>query len=169
MQTYEQYRAMLKVSKHHLDDELEIHAEVMEQLTTEVALRNTLMIRAKDDLAREEGKLAEDIKEDEPKLSIGAIDAKVKRDPYRVKSWTHYQNAREGHEKWVGLLEAWRQKGFTMKNLSDLYSAQYFALNSTSARPERDQAHQDQLRERMRGAGRAEAQEAPKTRRRVVI
>ena len=34
MATYEQYRAMLPVNKHRLDDELEIQAQLMEQITT---------------------------------------------------------------------------------------------------------------------------------------
>jgi hypothetical protein len=140
MTTIDRYRSMLPVLKHRLDDELEIQAQVMDELSRQVVTLNSRMIEAKDDLARIEGRIAEDIRDDEPKLTVGGVDAKVKRDPTRTGAWQVYQKARSDHEEWSGLLEAWRHKGYSIKTLADLYAAQYFSLDSHQSR-EKHPAH----------------------------
>ncbi len=87
-------------------------------------------------------------------MTVGAVDAKVKRDSGRIDKWEAYQRARATHEAWQGLLDAWRQKGFSIKTLADLYAAQYFSLSSTqSSRPQPGRYdHADTSSERARRA-----------------
>lgn len=177
MSTIETYRAMLPVSKHRLDDELEIQPDIMDRIATQVVIMNSRMIEAKDDLAKVEGRLAEDVRDDEPKATIGIIDAKVKRNPERARAWEKYQAARATHESWVGLLDAWRQKGYSIKTLADLYAAQYFTLNShqVSQRQRDRDAQGDANRREARIAGhgtrRIDAAEEtqPKSSRRTIL
>lgn len=136
MPTYEEFRAMLPVWKHRLDDELELQPQVMEEISTEVTIRNSRALEAKDLLARTEARLTEDLREDDPKLTVNALAARLAREPERIKAWQDYQRARSDYEKWVGLLEAWRNKGYSIKTLADLYAAQYFSLNSTHNQPQ---------------------------------
>lgn len=154
MATLDQYRAMLRVNKHRLDDELEIQPDIMDRISTQVVIHSSKALEAKDELAKLEGRLAEGFRDDDAKLTVGAIDAKVKRDPERVRAWQKYQLARAEHEGWVGLLEAWRQKGYSIKTLADLYAAQYFTLSSTqtSERQRKRDEEQDENRAALRRA-----------------
>lgn len=155
MITIESYRGMLPVNKHRLDDELEIQPDIMDRIATQVVIRNSRMIGAKEELAKVEGRLVEDLRDGDTKTTIGVIDAKIKRDPGRIRAWQEYQKARSEHEEWAGLLDAWKQKGYAIKTLADLYAAQYFTLNShqiSQRQRQRDEASDD-LRASMRKAG----------------
>jgi len=159
--TYEQYRAMLPVHKHRLDDELEIQAQIMEQLSTEVIRLNARMLECKQALERIEGRLLFDFKDDDgPKLNAAQIDAKIKRDSGRVTAWQAYLQALSDHGKWQGLLDAWRQKGFSIKTLADLYASQYFQLHAHQVRQRNertgnDPEAQDRIRAELRIASRS--------------
>lgn len=128
--TYEQLRAMLPVHKHRLDDELEIHAQIQELISYEVTTKNSRAIQFKDDLVKVEARLAEDYREEDPKITINGISNKVARASERIRAWEKYQDARSEHERWSGLLEAWKQKGYAIRNLGDLYASQYFVMQS---------------------------------------
>ena len=129
--TLDQIRAMLYINKHRLDDELQVQGDIMDRISTQVVLRNSAMIEAKDDLAKTEGRIAEDLRDTDVKMTVGMMDAKVKRDPERLRAWTRYQAARAAHEAWAGLLDAWKQKSYSIKTLADLYAANYFTLSNT--------------------------------------
>ena len=150
----DRYRTMLPVLKHRLDDELEIMPQVMDELARQVTLLNSRMIEAKDQLARIEGRIAEEVREDEPKLTVSGIDARVKRDPERIKAWQEYQRTRSEHEEWSGLLDAWKHKGYSIKTLADLYSAQYFSLDSHQSR-EKHPARRSEVSDRDQQEARA--------------
>ena len=178
MTTLDNYRAMLSVNKHRLDDELEIQPDIMMRIASEVVTANGRMIEAKDDLGRIEGKLSEEIKEEDPKLSLPAIAAKVGRHSDRLRAWQVFQETRTTYERWNHLLDAWKQKGYAIKTLADLYAAQYFSTNSTTS-PAANEVRDVQLRAEMRKAGngfrvepspdaKAAPEPPPATRRRLV-
>lgn len=167
----EEFRKMLLVRKNHLDDELEIQAEVMDRINRQVVLYNTRLLELKDGLVRLEARIGDDIKDEDPKLSNPVVDGKVKRNRERIEAWGRYQEARASLEDWQGLHESWKQKGFSIKTLADLYSASYFTLNSTSTssrQRDRDLGY-DTRRSEMRKANEAK-EETPtsRTRRRVI-
>jgi hypothetical protein len=140
--TLAEIRAMLYINKHRLDDELQIQGDIMDRISTQVVLRNSAMIEAKDNLAKTEGRIAEDVRDTDVKMTVGMIDAKVKRDPERMRAWERYQEARAAHEAWAGLLDAWKQKGYSIKTLADLYAANYYTLSSTQT-SERNRSRDD--------------------------
>jgi hypothetical protein len=158
---------MLPVHKHRLDDELEIQAQIMEQISTEVIRLNARLLECKQALEKIEGRLLLDFKDDDgPKLNAAQVDAKIKRDSGRVTAWQAYLQALSDHGKWQGLLDAWRQKGFSIKTLADLYASQYFQLHSHQVRQRSDretgaEAAQDEARRQLRIAGRSAMPEAP--------
>jgi hypothetical protein len=174
--TLDQVRAMLACNKHRLDDELEIQPDMMQRIASRVVVMNSRMLEAKDDLARIEGRLTMDLREDNPKLTVDGVSATVRRHADRTRAWQKYQEARADHEEWSGVLEAWRQKGFSLKTLADLYYAQYFSVDSASlSQRQRDRMeHQDEARAEMRrasaraGGGQGAPDEAEQTTRRRV-
>jgi len=129
----EYYRGRLRVDRHHLDDELEEHAMLYEQIGQAMSLAASAALKAKDRLAKVEGRVAENLKADDPSLSVPRLEAKVRRAEARLEAFDQWMQARERHEEWVALYEAWKTRGFSIRNLSDLYNSQYFALTSTSA------------------------------------
>lgn len=156
------YRSRLRVDRNSLDDELEDHAELLEQISHAMTLANSAALRAKDHLSKVEARLIEDLKAEDSSLTAQRLDAKVRRHPERREAFDGWMRARENHEAWMGMQEAWKTRGFSIRNLSGLYSDQYFTLNSTQAKPRRSQQDYEQTRERM-----AEARQST-TRRRVI-
>lgn len=149
------YRKMLFVQRHRLDDELEVQAELMERISAATVVRNSRSIEAKENLSQVEARLLEDARDDDPKLTAAAADAKIRRDPERIKAWRIFQAARAEHEQWQGLQDAWRQRGFSIKTLADLYTANYYSPTSTtnSSRGADVDRDTENLRARMRSAG----------------
>jgi hypothetical protein len=170
MATYEEYRAMLPVMKHRLDDELEVQAQIMEQIITETVRQNSRLLECKLNLEKLEGRLLAEYKEDDPKMTVAQVEAKVKRDPERDKAWQIYLSALSEVSKWQGLQDAWRQKGFSIKTLADLYATQYFQLSSHQVnertRRGNDPEVIDNLRRDVRIAGRSSVATAVEARQR---
>lgn len=137
METIEFFRSQLHVSRHALDEALETHATLQERIARRVVHENTAAQAAKDDLARVEARLLRDEKDDNPKATDTSANAAVRRHPERITSWERSQRAREQHEEWQALLEAWRQRGYSIKALADLYGNDYYTLDTTYARPVR--------------------------------
>lgn len=143
MTTLDNYRNLLRIDKHRLDDELEIQAEMQERISSEVARLNTRAQEAKDELARTEARLLEDAKDRDPKLTVSQLEASVKRHPDRTKAWAKYQAVRETYEEWVGMLDAWKTKGFKLADLGNLFASDYFAVNSLSRDRDRKDRGED--------------------------
>lgn len=159
--TIDYYRGRLRVSKHHLDDELEDHSELLDQIGQEVSRANTDALAAKDKLAKVEARVADQVRRDFEKLAAAMVEAKVRRDPERNAAFDHWMQCREVHEQWVSLHSAWQGRGYSMKTLADLYAGQYFALKSagTARRETNPRSYEE---------GRAAMREATPTRRKVV-
>lgn len=134
----EQFRSLLRSSKHHLDDELEVQAETQERISERTVLMNTRMLESKNNLAKVEARLTEDYRAAEAKTTKEVVEAKVVRDPARVRAWEQWMQCRQDYELWDGLLEAWKSKGFGHRELGQLYRDQYFAVSSVGERRERD-------------------------------
>lgn len=124
MATLEQYRKMLTVNRHRLDEELELQSMLMDQIASSVARFNSQQLEAKEDLAKVEARIFLELKED--KVSNEAANAEVRKHRERITAWQRYQIARQEYEEWQGLLNAWTSRGYHIKTLADLYIAQYF-------------------------------------------
>ena len=161
--SYDQFRAMLRVNKHRLDDELEIQAELLEKIGVECARQNSRQIDLKAKLEQIVGRLSEDIRDDEPKLTVGAVEAKVKREQDYQDAWTSYQSARAEHERWTVLQEAWRQRGFSIKTLADLYGSEYFKLDSTHIRAKAVRTEQEAFNQGQEARAGLRAASVPKS------
>ncbi len=150
--TLQYVRGLLPTRKHRLDDELEIHADLLERISAEVARRNTASLSAKDEFGRVEARVYVDLHKeaarDGVKLTVDQANSGVKLSRERNAAMKDWQEARELHEVWQGLYEAWRTKGFNIARMTELHGAQYFAINSgTAARePERQERTRDNLR-----------------------
>lgn len=122
---------MLAINRHNLDAELEVQADVMERISAEMVKANTAHRQTKDDLARIEGELSSDLKGEKTNAEERA--ARIKRNPARQTAWRELQEAQAMAEQWQGLYDSWKQRGYSIKTLSDLYAANYFTVSSHTA------------------------------------
>lgn len=172
------FRDMLAVNKHDLDRELEIQAVVMDRISQQVGRTGRALVEAKDELARAEARISQNLAENSAtKLTVTALDAAVKRSPERRDAFRALQDARSEFEAWEALREAWKQKGYSLKTLADLYASSYFAVSATQSRghdsgPRRIYGQEEYERSRERAAerrrsGQSENPEPPRERRRL--
>lgn len=124
---------MLRINRHRLDDELEIQSEVMFRVAECKATASDKMTSTKDNLLRVEGKLYFEIKRDDPKATKDAVEAEIVRDPDRVRAFESYRLAKDESERWDSMYESWKQRGFALKTLADLYAANYFNVETTTS------------------------------------
>jgi hypothetical protein len=128
---YEDYQRALAINKHNIDSELEVQAVYQEQIAEKLAKAEREAVVCKQFLAVTEARLTQSFKADEPKANKEIIEGQVIRDRDYKEAWADYQDAVQEQAKWQRLLESWRQRSYSLKTLADLYSAQYFALDST--------------------------------------
>lgn len=150
MATYSDYRKMLVVHKHRLDDELEIQADLMERIGSELVKANVLTRTTKEHLAEVEGKLTQEEKAADPKATVAMIDAAMRANSRRKQAWREHLDAQAQAEQWQVLWDCWKQRGYSLKTFSDLYAANYFSVTSHTS-PDADA--QDNRRAEMRRAG----------------
>lgn len=163
--TIEFIRRRLPTSKHQLDDELSMQADIMERINSRVVFFNTALIEAKENLAQVEARLTADFREDsnDRRMTVADVESAVRRHEDRLEAWKKWQRARETHEIWSGAYDAWRTKGFNIKALGDLFAAQYFAINSIQVSDR--QRNREDGRAALRQA--SESSTAPVARRRL--
>lgn len=153
MQSLAQFRAMLPVHKHRLDDELEVHADTMDRISQQVWAMNRREVEAKDALAKIEARRGADLRNAAEKgTTVGEIAGLVLRDPERIRAFNAHLNAMEEHAHWKSLLDAWRTKGFNIKTLADLHSANYYSPTSTIASSDQVTTSQQAARQAIRAA-----------------
>lgn len=142
MTTLKDYRSMLRINRHRLDDELEIQAEVMDRISQEVNRLNSQMLSAKEELLRVEARLMTEIAEDAPsKMTVAQMEAAVRRHKDRRDAWVQYDIARYSFDEWEALRDAWKQRGFSIKTLADLYTSHYFTISDHQVRDRSDRDH----------------------------
>lgn len=132
-------RALLRIDRHRLDDELETQAEYQEEIGRRTAHLEHRVALTKDELARTEARLIEDFRDGATK---DLAEAKAKRHPERRQVWDRYQEAVEAHAQYANLLDAWKNRGRDIHALGKLFGDEYFAVTRTSItqrrpRPER--------------------------------
>lgn len=123
-------RAILMIAKNRLDDELELQPQTMYDISESVALSAARVAGAKNELEEVEAELFLDYKGSGDKKTEAQIKAEIVLDPSRKSAFIKLVNARRDHEEWQGLYEAWKQRGYTLSNLGELYRANYFSTDS---------------------------------------
>lgn len=168
MSTLKYYRDMLRINKGALDDELERHAQLQDEISRHLAVANSEMLARKDTLERITATVVNDLKAE--KLNDTVATGLAKKDPERMAAWRDYQDAREEHEEWLGLLAAWQSRGYGIKTLADLYVAQYFSLGTSLVQRE-PQADREALAAARRPLNQRteQADHPPTVRRRSIV
>lgn len=156
----EQLEPMLRINKHRLDDELELQPQLSHDISESVATANAKMLSLKEDLAKEHATIGLELRSGGEKMTVDAINAEITIDPEYQSISLKYQAAKKDYERWLGMAEAWRARGFALKTLADLYIASYYVIDSAGS--------EATYRENRRELSKAREATTP-VRRRVVV
>lgn len=137
----------LPIDKHLLDDALETQASTQYEISSEVAKHGEIVSGLKDDLKVLEADLAQTFFDSAVKQTVKQIESEVLLDSERIQLSKDLRSAQLELERWQGLLDAWRQRGFALKVLADLHSTDYFSPSSTTS-PERVSQRKQQITEK---------------------
>lgn len=169
MTTLAHYRGLLRTNKHRLDDELEQQAELQERIAQEVTRLQARVASRADELKRTESTLVEDAYKDATergvKITVEQANSKMRRNGDRQRVYDRLLVEQAELRDWENLLDAWKVKGFTLRDLGALYSSDYFSLTQVSVSSK--SASAADMRRMIRDASRRE-DHAPAPRRRVV-
>lgn len=123
-------RNLLYIQKHRLDEELEIQAELFYHVSHKLATVNAALVQAKDALARIEAAAYVRIGKEDEKLSDTKIRMRVVDDPDYQAALSSLGLCKSESEVWVGIQEAFRQRGYMLRELCDLYLSNYYTTTS---------------------------------------
>lgn len=129
---YEAFVKMLHVNRHRLDDELEVQSDIFHQIGEQLAYAGARESDAKDRLDTCEAELYLDLtnKASTAKMTKDQAQATIQLDPFRVKAFRAHQATKTEKSNWQSLYDSWKARGFDLKTLGQLYTDQYFAIDS---------------------------------------
>jgi hypothetical protein len=148
MDDLDTFRAMLRVNKHRLDEELEVQAEIMGRISDRMAAVSAKSAEAEQDLKAIEARLFRQFKDDDQKLTDKAADSAIKRHQDRVRAFERSVHADKELAQWQGLYAAWKARGFSINSLCDLYLGQYYTKDSHSSKVDQRRSEESALQER---------------------
>ncbi|ATI19150.1 hypothetical protein KF4_068 [Vibrio phage vB_VpaS_KF4] len=121
------FKNRLRIDKNDLDNELveqsHLFFEVSERLTWAKAERDEVK-RECDELA---GELKADLFAENPKLADTKATAIVKKDPDYQERYREKSDADRIVGAWEALVEAFKSRGYMLRQLADLYVANYYS------------------------------------------
>lgn len=130
MDNIETYRGMLRIDRHALDVALMTQPDVMERISREVARLTRHAESCRESRKEAEANVVRDARASGK--SVADADAAMRGDPWRKKALAIELEADERLAEWKGLYEAWKARGYSIKDLVGLYSAQYFTANPST-------------------------------------
>lgn len=169
MDDLQTFRGLLRINKHRLDDELEVQAEVMGRISDKIASLAAKAAETSDALKTAEARIYRQLKDDDDKLTDKAADSAVRRHQDRARAFERVTLAHQELAQWQGLYDAWKARGFDVRKLCDLYSAQYYTKDSYTPRNRDHNPRNEQsaLRERRAYEGERTQNYGSSTRRRI--
>lgn len=148
------YRAALRVDRHALDDALERQADDFGEIGLQLVRAEARADALAADAKRAEAQALVDVRGRQDKITVAEQEAAVRLHPRVVAAQDAARRAAEDAAEWRMLHVAWKERGYAIKGLAELYAANYFTASSHSmprAREDRDAGHME-ARERMRAA-----------------
>lgn len=130
------YKSLLRIDKRDLDTELEVQAETFFKVSEKCAECISLRDQAKTELEKITAEIDVDIRRNPPddkKLSETQILNLVKTDPEYLHYQGKYFDLRLLASKWEALKEAFVQRSYALKDLSNLYTSGYWTDASTGS------------------------------------
>jgi hypothetical protein len=135
--TLDEFRELLLIDKHHLDDAIEQQAAIYGHVADRVAQEESRRDEAKSSLEAADAELSANIREGhtrkkagKDRLTEGAIKEMIILDPFHIKAVKSLNAAQRSYQQWEALKWAFNQRGQMLRDLAHLYSSEYFTQTS---------------------------------------
>lgn len=149
----EEFRQYLPVDKFGLDDELcqqsELLFKVSEAYEEALAKRDELKERLATIDAELDGEIREELEKNDEKATDPKVKALVQADIKHQKAFTAYAQAKLLAGKLSALKDSFKDRGFMIRALGDLYVANYFEQKSVQGTSNTDTVVYHQRRARL--------------------
>lgn len=135
------YRKMLKIDRHNLDEELIQQASHFMGVAEAFALAVSKREFAKEEVNRVAARLYVRFRKNQAegeKVTEAQINAKISKHEDHIAARDGYKQASEDADRWLALKEAFHQRSFMLRELARLYDAGYWQPNSSAGKSPRD-------------------------------
>lgn len=130
----DQIRDMLPINKHALDQHLMVRADITERIARKIAFFEHAVDSAKADLRYVAAQAESKARKSADKLTLAEVANIVALDPDCEKVANAMRNLSYELDQWKALSLGWKDQGFDLRGLVDLYQVQYFALDPAGSR-----------------------------------
>ena len=143
---YDEYRGLLQIDKHAMDDMWLAQPSIVQEIGERVALETSRRDEAKDELADitavADGEVRELHADDDKKPSETAIKNEVKQDLRVVRAQKRLRQLELNVARLQTLSESFRTRKHALQDLTTLWTAGYFTSNSGAAKQARRDTYQ---------------------------
>jgi hypothetical protein len=129
--TLTELKKMLVISKHRLDDELELQAQVQFDISESLGIANAKQSRLENEMEEFDAKLLISLRKGDVKRTVAELQAEIIISGDHQSWLDDLHIAKHQAAQWHGMYEAWKQRGFALKALADLSMSNYFAVDTT--------------------------------------
>lgn len=133
-QDYNYYVTRLRVDKLDLQKEILDQVELCAQVMTEAHALRWEAERQKEICAETEALVFLRVKEDlSKKRTVDEIKATVTTDPQVIADKKRYIDLKEGHDKWSILADGYKNRGYALRELVEIYNQEFTSDPATIA------------------------------------
>lgn len=133
-QDYNYYVTRLRVDKLDLQKEILDQVELCAQVMTEAHALRWEAERQKEICAETEALVFLRVKEDlSKKRTVDEIKATVAADPQVIADKKRYIDLKEGHDKWSILADGYKNRGYALRELVEIYNQEFTSDPATIA------------------------------------
>lgn len=147
-------RAALKIDRYNLDEDVERQPELFFEVAEAAALARSEQDQAKDSVDEVESRLDVDVRQKaerkDERITEKEIKARIRQHPERIAAMKNYLELKLGTEMLDQLRDSFKQRGYMLRELVQLYLSSYYqdASASGSSRGVRD-ARADSVQRRL--------------------
>lgn len=131
--SYAYWDSKLIIDKDNIDDEQIRQADSYAKVAEQAGLAHSRSVEAKDKVKRAEAKLFTMFKSKEGCGSNPEVEAKVAVHSKRIAAFDAYLRALELEKAWEGLRDAWQQRSYSLKDITNLTVSGFMADSSSKA------------------------------------
>ena len=124
------YQKRLQIDRNDLDGELVIQAQVMFEVSEALTWAKAERDAIKQEMDEEAGIIKAQLFQEEPKLAGTKADALVKKDEGYMEIRKEKSEKDRIVGQWEAMVEAWKSRGYMLRQLADLYVANYYSPTS---------------------------------------
>lgn len=134
MTTFADLEASLKIDKHNLDDDNLLSPQLMWEATKQLASARAALALAELDVktavAELDKSLRDDLSEQGEKVSEAKVTRLIEANPAIRKTKITAIKVQETVDSWEGMVEALKQRSYSLKQIGELHIANYYSTES---------------------------------------